>query len=160
MVAKLSFSINTCMKKTSMQRFNNKSRKTLEEIPVPRDHPDYMKYYRNLRKDIVKKAHDKHADNNREKRRASVREWAKRNKEKVKAKNALERAERLKRLPSWADREAIAEFYKNCPEGYHVDHIIPLRGKYVSGLHVLENLQYLPAKENMSKGNRINLSEM
>lgn len=55
--------------------------------------------------------------------------------------------------PSWADKKAIEQFYMNRPEGYHVDHIIPLRGKTVSGLHVLENLQYLPASENCSKRN-------
>jgi hypothetical protein len=83
--------------------------------------------------------------------------WQKNNKEKVRLKNANERAMRLQRLPSWADKEAIKNFYLNCPSGYHVDHIIPLRGKLVSGLHVLENLQYLPAKENMSKGNRYSI---
>ena len=84
--------------------------------------------------------------------------WQENNREKVRLKNANERATRIQRFPVWADKESIKEFYFNCPEGYHVDHIIPLKGKEVSGLHVIENLQYLPAKENMSKGNRYNLN--
>ena len=50
--------------------------------------------------------------------------------------------------------EEIKEYYNNCPEGQHVDHIYPLKGEYVSGLHVIENLQYLDAFDNMSKGNK------
>ncbi len=82
------------------------------------------------------------------------RRWREKYPEKIRLKSAMERATRLQRLPSWADVELIKNFYLNCPEGHHVDHIIPLRGKEVSGLHVIENLQYLPAAENMSKGNR------
>lgn len=56
--------------------------------------------------------------------------------------------------PPWADIDKIREIYINRPEGYHVDHIIPLQGENVCGLHVENNLQYLPAKENMSKKNK------
>ena len=57
-------------------------------------------------------------------------------------------------VPAWADRQAILEFYANCPKGYHVDHIIPIKGKTVCGLHVIQNLQYLTASENARKTNR------
>ena len=60
--------------------------------------------------------------------------------------------------PPWANLEDILSFYDNRPAGYHVDHVIPLRGRDVCGLHVRANLQYLPASENLSKGNRLALS--
>ena len=64
-------------------------------------------------------------------------------------------AKRLReRTPVWADKKEIMKFYANRPEGYHVDHIIPLNGKTVSGLHVIENLQYLPAEKNLKKSNK------
>lgn len=70
---------------------------------------------------------------------------------------SIQRSRRLKRIPAWSEIEEIKEFYKNCPNGYEVDHIIPLQGNLVSGLHVLANLQYLPMSENRSKGNRYNV---
>lgn len=57
------------------------------------------------------------------------------------------------RTPSWANISSIHLFYANCPKGMHVDHIIPLRGTIVSGLHTLENLQYLSAEDNLAKSN-------
>lgn len=58
------------------------------------------------------------------------------------------------RVPAWADTAKIDEMYRNKPKGYEIDHIIPLNGKYVSGLHVENNLQYLPKEENRLKGNK------
>ena len=72
----------------------------------------------------------------------------------VRAHAANTRSKRMKRTPAWADLEAIKKFYNNCPKGYHVDHIVPLQGTNVSGFHVLNNLQYLTAAENWSKGNK------
>lgn len=62
-------------------------------------------------------------------------------------------AAKQQRTPVWADVAAMAAFYVACPIGQVVDHVIPLRGKLVSGLHVLENLQYLTKLDNLKKGN-------
>jgi hypothetical protein len=65
------------------------------------------------------------------------------------------RKQRVKRqTPLWADIDKIRDIYVNRPDGYHVDHIIPLKGELICGLHVENNLQYLPAKDNISKKNK------
>lgn len=73
---------------------------------------------------------------------------------KIKSRNIENKLNRGKRVVPWTEKEAIADFYHNCPEGFHVDHEIPLQGKEVSGLHVLANLQYLPANQNLAKSNK------
>jgi hypothetical protein len=81
-------------------------------------------------------------------------QWRENNRGKRNAITANRRANLLNATPSWIDRLAIREIYENCPEGHHVDHIVPLKGKTVCGLHVPANLQYLPASANLSKNNR------
>ncbi len=67
----------------------------------------------------------------------------------------------LKRMPAWANQQKIAAIYAQCAAltkstgiRHEVDHIVPLQGKYVSGLHVHENLQILTATDNRRKWNR------
>lgn len=76
---------------------------------------------------------------------------------KIRERQNKYRGDRSLRIPSWSETGKIQEFYASCPEGCHVDHIIPLKGELVSGLHVLENLQYLSAQENMRKGNKFEI---
>lgn len=67
--------------------------------------------------------------------------------------DANRRARKLVATPRWADKAKIKEIYMNCPDGMHVDHVVPLAGKNVCGLHVHFNLQYLTGDENHRKGN-------
>lgn len=50
-----------------------------------------------------------------------------------------------------SERDAMAEFYKNCPIGCEVDHIKPLSK---GGTHTLDNVQYLTILENKLKGDK------
>lgn len=79
-----------------------------------------------------------------------------RNKGKILARQQIYKGERAKRIPLWYNlqQKEIENFYLNCPPGYQVDHIIPLKGDLVSGLHVIENLQYLSIEDNLRKGNK------
>lgn len=74
-------------------------------------------------------------------------------------KTASYRARKLRALPKWSDKEKVKEIYLKCPVGFEVDHIIPLKGDLVSGLHNEFNLQYLTAKDNQSKSNRFVIGE-
>jgi hypothetical protein len=103
-------------------------------------------------------------ENNRDKIRESSRQWRETNLDKVNAKTAKRRAAKMQRTPHWLTPEQLEEietFYTVAiafriytGQDYHVDHIVPLQGKNVSGLHVPWNLQVLPKKENLKKGNK------
>lgn len=107
----------------------------------------------------------RYRDTHRDEIRAREREYIKNNPDKIAAKQAKRRASRLMRTPAWlsdAHSTQIENVYaearalsKLIGEWYEVDHIIPLRGKLVSGLHVPWNLQILPSKENAIKSNRV-----
>ena len=84
-----------------------------------------------------------------------ARKWRRTNLPVDAATRARRRAEQDNRTPAWADLESIRAIYvEAAARGLEVDHIIPLRGRNVSGLHVEANLQLLSRPENIRKGNR------
>lgn len=92
------------------------------------------------------------------------REYRRKNSKMYVARVALRRAALSQRTPFWLterDYAVMREMYLTCEKLEHltgikfqVDHVIPLRGKMVSGLHVPSNLQLLTAFQNLSKGNK------
>lgn len=66
--------------------------------------------------------------------------------------------------PHWASLDAIRQLYIECEQitlstgvKYHVDHIIPLKGKNVCGLHVHNNLRIIPMVDNLTKRNKFDI---
>ncbi len=99
-------------------------------------------------------------------RRAKARtKWVAANPGKDTAAKARNRQARHKRVPTWLsvdDLWLIEQAYdlaalrtKMFGFSWHVDHVLPLNGKRVSGLHVPTNLQVIPWVENLRKGNRV-----
>lgn len=111
-----------------------------------------------------KKATENYRRNHPEKNKRIKRAYQKNNKGKVNAITRKRQAAKLNRTPLWLTKEQIKEmeqFYINAQNltqetgiKYAVDHIIPLQGKNISGLHVPWNLRVITAFENTSKGNR------
>lgn len=84
--------------------------------------------------------------------------WSSKNRAYLREKANRRRAAELQAVPSWVDANLVDEFYITADalnmwtgEWHHVDHIVPLQGKTVCGLHSQHNLQILPAEENLRK---------
>lgn len=103
-------------------------------------------------------------DSNKDKVFEMSQKYYRVNKSDFIARAATRKSRKIKATPKWLDdkqKEEIKEFYwlaKDLSavsgEQYHVDHIVPIRGENVCGLHVPWNLQVLPADLNLSKGNK------
>ena len=117
------------------------------------DYKERSEYYKEYREENKEKAKE-YREENKEKTKEYNSKYYQEHKKEDLARQAKHRASKLQRTPVWNNLQEIKEIYLRCPEGYHVDHEIPLQGKLVSGLHVPENLQYLTAKENLSKSNK------
>lgn len=131
--------------------------------------------------DMVRKKHERDVEyrqKNKVKCRAIIEAWSARNPEKVKAyakktkalnsgrilaHTVKRRLAKISRTPAWLtpdDHWLIEQTYELAAARtkifgftWHVDHIIPLQGKLVSGLHTPYNLQVIPGAENVRKSN-------
>lgn len=135
-------------------------------------------YYEKNKEKILEKANLKYKEN-KESMNLNRREWYEKNKEKqlftqkiwcdknrhlVNSYAMKRHAAKKQRVPKWLtddDCWMIEQSYDIAAKrkdkfgfDWHVDHIVPLQGKTVSGLHVPWNLQVIPAVENKRKSNK------
>ena len=159
-----------CKSCKSIDLFNsNKSRKDglADECRDCKRQQD-KNYAARHREEAKKRAFDWYHSNKeriKEKRSIYGSNWKRLNKDKNCANSNRYRARKLNATPVWLTEEQhrqIESFYwlaklqnELTDECYHVDHIIPLKGKTVCGLHVPWNLQILAAKDNLSKSNKV-----
>lgn len=116
------------------------------------------------KKAIAKEQRKKRYLENKERETQKMRDYYDANKSDYYARNAIRRSMRISASPSWLtpeDKEAMASLYAQAQqlsasteEVWHVDHVVPLQGKTVCGLHVPWNLQVITATENLAKNNR------
>jgi hypothetical protein len=165
-----------CAKKAlCVNRVKNKERTRLQAKK------DAQKLKNNPEKLAKKHLRDaQYRQKNKEKCAVTIAAWSARNPEKVKAyakktkalnsgrvlaHTVKRRLAKIHRTPAWLtsdDHWMIEQAYELAAVrtkifgfSWHVDHMLPLQGKFVSGLHVPTNLQVIPAVDNIRKGNRV-----
>jgi|SRR5271165_1490089 len=122
-----------------------------------RDNPHIVQNWVKANRERSNEIKRAYAFNNTDKVREAKRIYEKANPGKVLAKTRKYQTSKIHRTPKWLSKEQLKQiemFYINRPKGFHVDHIVPLQGKNVSGLHVPWNLQYLKATPNLKKSNK------
>ena len=120
-------------------------------------------HYQENKLEILEKSRAYNSKNRFAKRKYN-QEYYQKNKGKFREYRSFSKKRLRDATPDWLTKDhkkAIAHFYTqavDCSivtgEPYHVDHIMPIKGKNVCGLHVPWNLQVLPADLNLSKKNK------
>jgi hypothetical protein len=148
--------------KRAIWRKNNPDRVLAENAAYRAKNPSYFRqhYRKNLESESARKA--RYYLENKEIVRRRLDAYAEKNPHVRRAITAKRRAVLLKATPVWADFEKIKAFYETADalgmltgEWHEVDHIIPLQGRTVCGLHCPANLQVVPRSVNRAKSNRV-----
>ena len=124
----------------------------------------YQRDYTQKNKESVKATKARYRHKNADAINTKKRDYQKRTNRDYARRTAQRRAQKLLATPKWLSKDQhqhIKDVYWLCEDlklttglDYNVDHIVPLQGKNVCGLHVPWNLQILPSDVNKSKGNR------
>lgn len=98
---------------------------------------------------------------NPDKQSAATKRWSITNSERRAAQAAARRSLKLQATPVWVTADDLLPFYVEAKgltaetdQPHHVDHIVPLKSKWVCGLHCPANLEVIPGPDNLAKGNR------
>ena len=114
-------------------------------------------------KEQRRKASEKYRKANKKKTNTAIAAWLSKNPDRHCAYQAMRRSKKAQAAPAWANKFFMEEAYDLAKRRtalmtgghkWHVDHIVPLQSNLVCGLHVHNNLQVIPWKTNISKGNR------
>lgn len=104
----------------------------------------------------------KYRSMNKDKTNATHARWRAANPEKVRANRKHQNTVRDRMIGgqviATVFKKETLKFYEECPDGFQVDHVVPLIHKLVCGLHAPWNLQYLTPQQNAAKGNKFCVS--
>lgn len=140
------------LKKSEKVKASVKTYRDKNKVSVAKNSNEY--YLKN--KEKILERSKRWAGENPERRKKIEQFYSSSNQGEKNARASLYRARKREATPPWIGPDQISEmslFFKNCPAGHHVDHIVPVGGDDVCGLHVPWNLQYLPRFINESKSN-------
>ncbi len=155
---------SSCLKETAKINFRNKkdSADGLHPWCIPCCKTYSKNHYQENKQDYIEKAKSWQSEN-KDKRKQILSKHKRENRAKHTADTAKYRADKDKRTPNWLtefDHIHIKALYqlaamRTRESGFpwHVDHVIPLRGKNVSGLHTPSNMRVIPGEENVRKNN-------
>ena len=149
----------------STSQINEGSVKYVDDIPCVRGHVGEKYSAGKVCVQCCKENSKKYRELNSEQALRRSREFKKRHPDRVNADTAKRRACKILATPKWLDKNLLAEirqFYRESKSlekltgiPHHVDHIVPLNGETVSGLHVPWNLRVIPWDENLRKSNTL-----
>ncbi len=126
---------------------------------------EFIQRAQELYKDVDNRAHKRECDKNWQKKNSEIfyqsqKKYLESDKGKYAAtKRNIKRYKNFKNAIqdlSWEEEIYIGRFYKNCPIGFEVDHIVPISK---GGKHKLSNLQYLTREDNRKKSGKLSWSK-
>ena len=164
-----------CIECDKILQIKSKEKRKIRRDESKTEKREYDKKYRIENKDRINIRVKQWSKDNPARIKSLNREWYLNNKdrhnecsrrnyekypERAKLRSHLRTHSLKVQTPSWYEDDEVNKLYKLCVfmtkffhMSFHVDHIVPLQGKLVSGLHCFDNLQILTAEQNRQKSN-------